>query len=149
MKDLQFLSCHRTNSTMTMVSQSVQPIARTDCVFLVLSHFQPLQTFLPLGRQDVTWVYHGAGVREDMTAWTDSRRLDDGRWRLLAALPQARCLLWLSADPLDSLLSHPLFHFHALVHVHIDRISNPPALAIMNILGGSWSYLKSKLTQKI
>lgn len=31
------LSCHRTNSTMTMVSQSVQLIARTDCVFLVLS----------------------------------------------------------------------------------------------------------------
>ena len=42
----------RTSSTMT-VSQSMQPIARTDCVFLVLSHFQLLQTFFPLGRQDV------------------------------------------------------------------------------------------------
>lgn len=43
----------RTSSTMTIVSQSMQPIARTDCVFLVLSHFQLLQTFFPLGGQDV------------------------------------------------------------------------------------------------
>lgn len=36
-KDLQFLSCHRTNRAMTTVSQSMQLIARADCMFLSIT----------------------------------------------------------------------------------------------------------------
>ena len=74
---------------MTIVSQSMQPIARTDCMFLVLSHFQQLQMFLPLGPSGchIGLLGGGGGIREDLRAWRGSCRLDAGRWRILAVPP--------------------------------------------------------------
>lgn len=73
---------------MTIVSQSMQPIARTDCMFLVLPHFQQLQMFLPLGLSGChIGLLGGWGIGEDLRAWRDSCQLDDGRWRILAVPP--------------------------------------------------------------
>lgn len=132
---------------MTIVSQSMRPIARTDCMFLLLSHFQQLQIFLPLGSQDVTLVYYGR------------RAFELERWPVIGSWGRSTL-----GDPPTPILCSDYALITGLIasptpisfpgtcscphRPYYSPQSRAPALAFMAILAGLSLYLKSNCLRR-
>lgn len=118
-----------------------------DCMFLLLSHFQQLQMFLPLGHQDVTLVYYGgAGFRTGDSWW-----LVEGRWRILAAPPTLH-LGSVEALTHQTGFTRPYFASVSLFMCTPTILQSPKqgtCFSIYDHISWTITILKSKLSQKI